>query len=236
MEINIKTDLFRAVMFFMAINDKRYYLNGIYLETGSEGARLVATDGRAMAIAKVDKKVHPESRVIIPDQLCQAARKLAKVKEITFRYNEGFFDFSSVAGAPDPLRTIELIYGPDLMHQLEVGGVYPDYRRVIPTSLSGEASHIDPQLLVLIAKAGQELGGRSARYPGVIQNGKENCLSVIGDDLFVLVMPMPGAPVEPVKPPVWGKMPIHKAAPAETQSKPTLEVQPTPDPQAALTF
>ena len=54
MKITIRTDIFAAVSLFRGLEDVRYYLNGIYLETGSQGARLVATDGHQLAVAKIE--------------------------------------------------------------------------------------------------------------------------------------------------------------------------------------
>lgn len=54
MNIAINTDNFVGVSLFFEIDDIRYFLSGLYLETGANGARLITTDGHQLAVAKLE--------------------------------------------------------------------------------------------------------------------------------------------------------------------------------------
>ena len=54
MNITLNTDIFAAASLFRGVEDIRYYLNGLYLETGANGARLVGCDGHQLAVTKID--------------------------------------------------------------------------------------------------------------------------------------------------------------------------------------
>ena len=60
MQITISTDIFAAASVFRGIDDIRYYLNGLYLETGENGARLVGCDGIQLAVAKLEGRTWSE--------------------------------------------------------------------------------------------------------------------------------------------------------------------------------
>lgn len=57
MNITINTDVFAAASLFRGIDDIRYYLNGLLLETGANGARLVGCDGHQLCASHYDAKV-----------------------------------------------------------------------------------------------------------------------------------------------------------------------------------
>ena len=89
MNITINTDIFAAASVFRGVEDIRYYLNGLYLETGENGARLVGCDGHQLAVAKLEGSF-PASSIIIPGSLVAAVKAKAKGPEkVTLEFNEG---------------------------------------------------------------------------------------------------------------------------------------------------
>ena len=99
--------LLGQVSFAMAVNDIRYYLNGILFVAEGKQLSLVATDGHRLAFASATLDVEvPRQEVILP-------RKT--VIEMQFASNQAKFSFQ----------------GMEFVTKL-VEGKFPDYNRVIP--------------------------------------------------------------------------------------------------------
>ena len=59
--------LISQVQYAMAVQDIRYYLNGLLMQTDGNQVRLVATDGHRLAFASADVEANlPKSEVILP--------------------------------------------------------------------------------------------------------------------------------------------------------------------------
>ena len=85
----VRVNELKAVLQFAAKGDIRYYLNGVYLETGPLGARLVATDGHIMGVLKIEGEFE-ESSIIIPRQALDLIKAQARGDSgITFEYDAG---------------------------------------------------------------------------------------------------------------------------------------------------
>ena len=89
MKIDISSDVFAAVALFRGLKDTRHYINGVFLESGVAGARLIATDGQQVAIFKIDGK-YPEASVILPDNIVLAVKPKGRgTHNVTIEFNEG---------------------------------------------------------------------------------------------------------------------------------------------------
>lgn len=201
MNITINTDLFLAASLFRGIEDIRYYLNGLYLETGAFGARLVATDGHQLAVAKVGG-CYPNAALIIPNSLVAAVKPKAKgPQQVTLEFKAGYQSFKKSGadkGTFSP-RDITLTFGEINMTAKELEGRFPEYRRVVPSEVSGLPAQFDPKLTVRLDKAGAVLGVK--QFCGIAQNGISSGISVIGEGFLVVTMPFS---VEPSKTsPAW---------------------------------
>ena len=119
----LATDLKAAlerVASFMAVNDVRYYMNGVFIDTITEGVRLVATDGHRMS--KVDVVCEGEKRlsrgIIVPGKTVKLVLRLlpksGEVKIIEYE-NVVLFDL-----------------GDTKIHSKTIAAQYPDYKRVLP--------------------------------------------------------------------------------------------------------
>jgi hypothetical protein len=73
--VSIKTTHVKALQLFCAIKDARYYLYGMLLETGQNGAFIVATDGHALAAARVCSDPMPDYQLILPADTVSAMSK-----------------------------------------------------------------------------------------------------------------------------------------------------------------
>jgi DNA polymerase-3 subunit beta len=201
MNIKIKADIFAAVSLFRGINDVRYYLNGLLLETGPKGARLVGCDGHQLAVAKIEGEF-PVSSIIIPGCLVDVVRKKAKSAQfVTMDFAKGnkqYKDQDNVKGIFVP-RDITLNYGETTTTSKELDGKYPDYRRVVPEKTDGTVAQFDPRLVNRIDKACSILGHKF--FAGIAHNGDKSGLSVIDEKFIVVTMPFKADPKK--VPPAW---------------------------------
>lgn len=120
-------DLLGQVAFAMAVQDIRYYLNGILFVAEGKQLSLVATDGHRLAFssATLDDEV-PKQEVILPRKTVLELQRLlsdadapegqqAPMIEMQFASNQAKFSFG----------------GMEFVTKL-VEGKFPDYNRVIP--------------------------------------------------------------------------------------------------------
>lgn len=194
MNIKIKADIFAAASLFRGINDVRYYLNGMYLETGKSGARLVGCDGHQLAVAKIEGEF-PVSSIIIPGCLVAAVKSKAKSPQfVTLEFAKGnkqYRDMDNVKGIFVP-RDITLTFGEIITTAKELDGKYPDYRRVIPDKTDGTVAQYDPRFVNRIDKACAILGYKF--FAGIAHNGDKSGLSVIDEGFVVVTMPFRADP------------------------------------------
>ena len=121
-------DLIRLIdktRFAISTEETRYYLNGLYLHTVTEGGQLrlraVATDGHRLALAEMPA---PEGAaglpgVIIPRKTVQEARRLLD-------------DCGEMVELQLSAAKIRLDFGGAILTSKVIDGSFPDYVRVIP--------------------------------------------------------------------------------------------------------
>ena len=113
-------DLLGQVSFAMAVQDIRYYLNGILFVAEGKKLTLVATDGHRLAFSSADLEVEvPKQEVILPRKTVLELQRLLSdadgAIEMQFAGNQAKFSFG----------------GMEFVTKL-VEGKFPDYNRVIP--------------------------------------------------------------------------------------------------------
>jgi DNA polymerase-3 subunit beta len=216
MNITIRTAIFAAVSQFRGIDDIRYYLNGVYLETGAHGARLVGCDGHQLAVAKLEGE-YPASSIILPGSLVATIKSKAKgAQQVTLEFNEGHQQFKKKGNAEGVFvpRDITLMSGEITTTAKELDGKFPDYRRVVPSKVDGKTAQFDPRLTNRLDKACTILGYKS--FVGIAYNGNSSGLSVIDEGFVVVTMPFKSDPdsVSPswVQEPLCDQLPERLAA------------------------
>lgn len=116
-------NLLQMVHFAMAVQDVRYYLNGLLLVTSRDRLRVVATDGHRLAYseATIDAAALAQREVIIPRKSVLELQRL-------------------LADSDDPVHLdvadnqLRLRFGEVEFVTKLVEGKFPDYQRVIPTA------------------------------------------------------------------------------------------------------
>ncbi len=112
--------LLGQVAFAMAVQDIRYYLNGILFVAEGKTLSLVATDGHRLAFASAELDVEvPKQEVILPRKTVLELQRLLSdadgALEMRFANNQAKFSFGAL----------------EFVTKL-VEGKFPDYNRVIP--------------------------------------------------------------------------------------------------------
>ncbi|MCX7815136.1 MAG: DNA polymerase III subunit beta [Tepidimonas ignava] len=114
--------LLAQVSFAMAVQDIRYYLNGILFVAEGRRLTLVATDGHRLALASAELDVEvPRQEVILPRKTVLELQRLLAEQDSTiemcFATNQAKFTLGAL----------------EFVTKL-VEGKFPDYQRVIPTA------------------------------------------------------------------------------------------------------
>lgn len=197
LEINLEKSTIKALLRFAAVRDVRYYLNGIALETGPKGARLIATDGHRMALARVDG-VFPstgEQSIIIPRAMLEKI-KISK-KLISFVR-------LSVSGDAAPYL-LRLDVDGEIREKRAIDGKFPDWQRCFPMEFSGQPANLNPLYIGEAGAAALDLGDTNPLI-AINYNGTGAALIEYPNypDFTAIIMPM--RQVEPTyQAPAWLK-------------------------------
>jgi len=142
MQTTIRTSTIKAAIHCAAVRDVRYYLNGALFEFKHGDAphvNIVSTDGHRLSAFREPLKYFAEAQtadysIIVPlDVLKQSAK--AKTPRVVLE------------STPDGRYMLNyVVFDP-------IDGKFPDYRRVIPSTLSGEAARYQPEYLLDAKKA-----------------------------------------------------------------------------------
>jgi DNA polymerase III subunit beta len=114
-------ELIQQVHFAMAVNDIRYFLNGILFIAEGKTLTLVATDAHRLALAQaaLDHEVPERQEVILPRKTVLELQRLLQAEDapidMSFAHNQAKFNFSGLSFVT---KLVE--------------GKFPDYNRVIP--------------------------------------------------------------------------------------------------------
>ncbi len=181
MQITIKQSTIKAVSYAMPKNDNRYYLNGMLVHTNGHDTRLVATDGRRINVAIVERTtlVEVPQQYIIPASLvstickCKAGKDNKK-PEVTLTFNNG----KVAAALPDGTEAVAKL----------IDGKYPDYDRFIPHTLSGDAAQYNPQYVLDAYKAVADYLGVKNHQIALYPNGS-GMAAMACDGFAAMIMP-----------------------------------------------
>ena len=159
--------LLSQVSFAMAVQDIRYYLNGILFVAEGKKLTLVATDGHRLAFSSADLEVEvPKQEVILPRKTVLELQRLLKDEdtpiEMRFAGNQAKFSFS----------------GMEFVTKL-VEGKFPDYNRVIPKNHKNSVTLGRATLLASLQRAAiltseKFKGVRMDFEPGVLKIAANN--------------------------------------------------------------
>ena len=177
MSITLSPDLLKAAVLFTSKEEVRYYLKGVSIQATIATVKVAATDGHRLFVARVCQEENTEAfSIIIPSDTIATATKGAKYPLALSKLSENQW------------RLGDTIFTP-------IDGTFPEYSRIVPTSVSGETAQYNPEYVAALGKANKLLGGSNTATIGY--NGKNPAL-VTGDgykahNAIAVIMPMRSA-------------------------------------------
>lgn len=202
-------DTLRALLTVACERDVRFYLNGVCLDTTGPEPVMVATDGCRMLVVRVPRLVStlPAGCYVIPRAM------LESVKPVKLGRGQG--------DAPVTLTVLAPIAGADTGRAELVGattasaplvdGRFPDWRRVVPSKLTGKPAQYNGDYLADLTTAARLLAGAkrtdTACFPVIAHNGDSTDrmgAALVSfpstPDAFAVLVPMRTDPVPTVAP------------------------------------
>lgn len=179
----VSINAIRAARSHAADKDVRYYLLGVHFDL--EAGRIVATDGHRAFIC-AGPVVPGAGTFIMPNGLIDNVLKAVGKRPL--------YDTVEVAlgdvGAP---RGITVGAAGATFNAKEADGTFPDWRRVVPQSVSGELAQFNPEYLTDAREALATYRGFKADKLAfhVAHNGASPSICTTNcDDAIVVVMPL----------------------------------------------
>jgi len=205
-KLTIRLDMLKACAFAASTEETRYYLNGVNVDADAAGnVYYTATDGHCLLAAwdrpeAIEGEPAYVGSLIIPSAVI-AAVKIGK-KDATTATLE-------VTPAADPVNvpacSIQFADGRSAGFK-PVDGTFPDHRRVIPATVTGEPAQFNPELLTRLQKAGKVMG---CQLPILAYNGLAPAIVRWSDDSFFgVVMPHTKGAAPETLLPEWFAAPV----------------------------
>lgn len=156
--LHVPITALRAALQTAAKDDVRYYLCGILLERLDGHVRLVSTDGHTLFAYRVEREQPgADLAVILPREIIQPLRRPRANAEpaatitLTWETNE--------TGGTGPCK-VRIEANDVALEGLEIDGRFPDWRRVIPETVSGDPAQYDGGMLCRFVTISHELFGK----------------------------------------------------------------------------
>ena len=201
MKIEIDNNTLAAMKLFAATKDVRYYLNGLLLEIGRHESRLVGTNGHMMAALRIEcdqPPIREPVRVILPNDGLTHVKKKGTVT----------VSVGSPALQDSSACAIAVECGGVSWSGLSIDGRYPDWRRIVPASASGDTAQFDPHYMTLFQDAAALLARGKTPMATFAHNGNSPAIVDVGDENFIgVLMPWRAEPVSTA--PAWASCDVN---------------------------
>lgn len=188
----IKPNELEAVALASSSEQTRYYLNGVCIETYTDGTSgLIATDGHRLHAINTQEK--PISSFILGNDAVEKALKLVKSEKTKWTVTIEITDNTLQAVMHD--KQGELIGVIGSFDFKPVDGNFPDWRRVIPNEATGNVENdiaFNCAYMADFGKVAKLLTGTKSQYVNLTSAGRDNPILVnIKYDAFTgVLMPM----------------------------------------------
>ena len=183
MKFLIPADTIKALLVIAAKKDIRDYLNSVCIDVRATDAVAVATDGHKLLALPLT--LADDAPALVPGCYIIRRESLEGVKAVLKR---------PILVTIDPTaRTATLDNGSNfLTHSPLMDDKYPDWRKVVPLTVSGEVAQFNAEYVGAFGKVHKLLG--SAYSPGILHNGNAAARVVLTGDAVGVIMPMNGQP------------------------------------------
>ena len=162
---DVLRSMIQKTVFAVSTEETRHFLNGIYFSVDSESVKMVATDGKRLAVATQQQTdaMEKEIGVIIPTKAVNnILRTFADAEDVKIALLE-----NQIAFATQNMILISRL----------IEGEYPDYKAVMSPAMSNEVKLVanTDNLLSVIRRVSLLANPKT---PSVRMESKENALSV----------------------------------------------------------
>jgi DNA polymerase-3 subunit beta len=206
MKFHIEIDTLKALTLAAAKGDVRYYLNAVCIDVRATDAVAVATNGHillALPLATDSELVH--GQYIIPRELVESLKAPFKnaCAEVTIDTASQSVTVT-LAGASTSAKLVE--------------ARFPEWRRVVPKTVSHQVSQFEPDYIALFKKIHKLLGGSNS--PAIAHNGDGHegggsARVILPRDAIGVLMPMRHSNAPAFENPDWmltAPAPVSQAA------------------------
>jgi len=162
--------------------DRRERIRGVYMEVSATEIRFAATNGAVMGVCRIKHEtpdITETIKCIIPPGL------IAGIK--------GHDTLTLEIGEPSDeyrlQRELTINQGGTKQTMQSISQAYPDYRRIIPATTSGEPVQFDPDLLIQLKKFGKAMQANKG-YFALAYNGDSAAIADFHtENLTAIIMP-----------------------------------------------
>lgn len=139
----------------------RYYLNGVHVNIVSQHVEYVSTDGARLIVVRHELStdspcVWPAGGIIIPSKLIERIKISKKADDTAEATIDG--------------NTVTINYCGEIYAAPAIDATFPDWRRVVPDTCSGEIAQFNASYLHDFSKAAKIMGYET-KAPNVSHNG-----------------------------------------------------------------
>jgi DNA polymerase-3 subunit beta len=164
--------------------DRRERIRGVYLEASAKELRFTATNGVVMGVYRIKQDtpdITETIHCIIPTEL------IAGIKG----HNMVTLEIGEPSDERRLQREITISQGGTKQTGQSIPEDYPDYRRIIPETTSGEAAQFDPDLLIQLKKFGRAINNSKSGYFALAYNGEATAIADFNtENLIVVINPL----------------------------------------------
>lgn len=157
MKITIDHSVIKALLICAAKQDVRYYLKGVLVDVRASDVTLVTIDGHrllAYPVATDAIEALAPGQYIIPREALEAV-KPCKAGRITLPIT---IEIDTVKGLENKITGATSVVTP------LIDGKFPDWRRVMPKTVSGEPTQYNPEYVSGFGDICKLLGGKYGPY------------------------------------------------------------------------
>jgi len=190
MQFSISADTIKALLVIAGKNDIRHNINSVCIDVRASDAVAVACDGHKLLALPLT--LTDDAPALVPGQYIIRREALESVKAVLKR---------PLTVTIDPIaRMATLDNGNATTTTPLMDATYPDWRRVVPLTVSGEVPQFNADYIGAFGKVHKLLGG--AYSPAIQHNGDNAARVILPGDAVGVLMPVRGDP-QPLDNPSW---------------------------------
>jgi len=184
--VNVYRNKLKAASRFMAVQDIRYYLNGLLIESNPMQSRIVSTDGHTLFASRDDAKGDNEGSFvgIMPADTVKA------ILAWKAPYKSANDTPVILTTSDDPAGEHRAAWAGNICVFRLIDGKFPDYMRVVPATLDAGISFFQPEYLLRCTKAAIDLN-TSAKGMFSFKCAQDGTgIAVFSPQSFAVIMPI----------------------------------------------